>query len=392
MATVTVVKIGQTSSGWRPIKSTVVTPKASSQSSPPGISKACPETRKARVAAAIAAASAAAKRRAAAVAGEAGEADGADEADEAEVEVEAEALPTPASTSRASKVPEEASPVVRKPPTNSLIALAKRRRAIETVPEESAAQEKQDDNRDTDHVRGSVSISSATRESIQLQKTGTANAAATAVRAQSSTSAVERGCAAPLKRKSGGLLALAAKRQSVQDAEAGVEDNNARPALVPPRQERSASAPHVSKGGWGPSKGKAFSLKGGGKGATKAGKGGAFVRTDPRGAKGKSKMSTTSKGKGGCSGSGTSGLLDTSISYSGVVKGIEEDSDNLLIDCVPVGRVMGCPVTLLEEDNPGAVKVGSIVLFKVKLRRDDTPIAIEVVINGFDDEAAEKYG
>lgn len=85
-------------------------------------------------------------------------------------------------------------------------------------------------------------------------------------------------------------------------------------------------------------------------------------------------------------------MIDTQISYSGVVKCIEEDGETFLIDCVPVFRALGCPVTLLEEDNPGAVKVGSIVLFKIKLRRGDSPIATQVAINGFDDEAVEKYG
>eukprot|EP00438_Fugacium_kawagutii_P015891 Skav226664 [mRNA] locus=scaffold861:26313:27089:+ [translate_table: standard] len=70
--------------------------------------------------------------------------------------------------------------------------------------------------------------------------------------------------------------------------------------------------------------------------------------------------------------------------FSGVVNAIEPKSGNLLIDCPTVSQIFGRPPSIKPDDNRMNARVGSMVVFG--LLPGETPIATEVVINGFDSE------
>lgn len=100
--------------------------------------------------------------------------------------------------------------------------------------------------------------------------------------------------------------------------------------------------------------------------------------------------SACGKGKRKCSGGAVP--INPSISYSGVVTGMEQSTGNLLIDCAVIMSTLGQPVVIHDEDNPGGVRVGSILCFKVELiGNGGIPLAKDIVINGFDDQVASGF-
>lgn len=113
----------------------------------------------------------------------------------------------------------------------------------------------------------------------------------------------------------------------------------------------------------------------------------AAVRTSDKNVEKPTTSSACGKGKNKC-GAGAA-PINTSISYSGVVTGTEQSTGNLLIDCAVIMSTLGQPVVINDQDNPGGVRVGSILCFKVELiGNGGIPLAKDIVINGFDDQVA----
>lgn len=103
-----------------------------------------------------------------------------------------------------------------------------------------------------------------------------------------------------------------------------------------------------------------------------------------------SKEADTSVGSG--SGVGQPTLPKTSLQqklqegqrFSGVVNAIEPKSGNLLIDCPTISQIFGRPPSIKPDENRMNARVGSMVVFG--LLPGETPVATDVVINGFDSE------
>lgn len=70
--------------------------------------------------------------------------------------------------------------------------------------------------------------------------------------------------------------------------------------------------------------------------------------------------------------------------FSGVVNAIEPKSGNLLVDCPTISQIFGRPPSIKPDENRMNARVGSMVVFG--LLPGETPVATEVVINGFDSE------
>jgi len=99
------------------------------------------------------------------------------------------------------------------------------------------------------------------------------------------------------------------------------------------------------------------------------------------------KKKSVSGGKGSLIGAKGGGKgVNPDQSYSGVVRLRHPLSGDLLIHCEPVTQAFKKPASIPYGDNPGGARVGSIIIFKVSVSDDGTPLAVDVRINGFDDE------
>jgi len=98
------------------------------------------------------------------------------------------------------------------------------------------------------------------------------------------------------------------------------------------------------------------------------------------------KKTSASGGKGFLGAKGGGKGVNPKQSYSGTVRLRDPLTGDLLVHCEPVMQAFKMPASIPYGDNPGGARVGSMIVFKVDVSDEGKPLAVDVCINGFDDE------